>query len=156
MFEENIEFKPMIDYPGYFITDDGRVFKVKEMSSQLNSSGYKYVSLTTSKNKVKHVSVHREVAKAFVEGDKSLTVDHLDGDKTNNVPENLRWLSLRENIREPQKKEYVFEHRDGRTYSCVILRDFCREFNLDPSSVSKLLKGKLAYHKGWRLPWACA
>lgn len=44
--------------------------------------------------------VHRLVAKAFVPGYfEGATVDHIDGDKLNNVPENLEWVSISENTR---------------------------------------------------------
>lgn len=46
------------------------------------------------------VFVHRLVAEAFVEGKSEATpcVDHLNGDKTDFRPENLRWVSNAENM----------------------------------------------------------
>lgn len=44
--------------------------------------------------------LHRLVALAFCQGhEPGLTVNHIDGDKTNNLPENLEWISLAENTR---------------------------------------------------------
>jgi hypothetical protein len=53
------------------------------------------------------VEVHRLVARAFVPGYfEGATVDHLDGDKTNNAASNLEWVTRSENTRR--------QHRDGR------------------------------------------
>lgn len=43
--------------------------------------------------------VHRLVAKAFVPGEfADAEIDHLDGDKLNNCPENLEWVTKSENV----------------------------------------------------------
>lgn len=49
--------------------------------------------------KQKLKKVHRLVAEAFVPGDHSLTVNHIDGDKLNNTPSNLEWISHSDNVR---------------------------------------------------------
>ena len=51
---------------------------------------------------------HRLVAIAFIENDEPLyktMVDHIDGDKSNNCANNLRWLSKSDNTREYWKKQ---------------------------------------------------
>lgn len=46
------------------------------------------------------VAVHRLVARAFCEGhDEHLEVNHKDGDKLNNVAENLEWVTKSDNIK---------------------------------------------------------
>jgi hypothetical protein len=46
------------------------------------------------------VTAHRLVAKAFCEGyADGLTVNHIDGNKTNNRADNLEWVSHKNNIR---------------------------------------------------------
>ena len=43
-------------------------------------------------------TLHRLVALAFCEGyEPNLTVNHIDGNKTNNAPGNLEWISLAKN-----------------------------------------------------------
>ena len=44
-------------------------------------------------------NVHRLVAICFVEGDVSLTVNHIDGNKLNNVYTNLEFISAKDNIK---------------------------------------------------------
>lgn len=47
--------------------------------------------------RIKHL-LHRLVAMAFVQGfQEGLTVNHIDGNKLNNSPENLEWVSLARN-----------------------------------------------------------
>ena len=47
-----------------------------------------------------HKYVHRIVAEAFIPNPNNLpTIDHIDGDKTNNHVSNLEWVTHRENCR---------------------------------------------------------
>ena len=61
----------------------------------LSASGYLYVPL----NK-KMIRVHRIIAEAFIVNDDPLhktMVDHIDRNKLNNAPSNLRWVTPHEN-----------------------------------------------------------
>lgn len=56
--------------------------------------------LVTSKNN-KQLKVHRLVLMAFnpIENHREMVVDHIDGNKSNNVLENLRWATVSDNSR---------------------------------------------------------
>lgn len=74
------------------------IYKGKILSFELTTRGYLKCSL--SKNgKQKTVLVHRIIAKTFLKDfDEKLTVDHIDCNKINNHIDNLRMVTLKENI----------------------------------------------------------
>lgn len=97
---------PVSPNSDYMAGDDGKVysrtryagFGRKELvdwyplSGSRSSKGYLIVSLCHNNKKVTK-SVHRLVCMAFhgMPANASLQVRHLDGDKSNNSPENLAW-----------------------------------------------------------------
>ena len=112
-----------------YVSSDGKVFKrhpiwkgwknkrivgwteFKEVKPHL-CSGYLQVSV----GRICNTSlVHRLVAETFLPRPLGATdVDHIDGDKTNNRVENLRWVSHKENCNNPNtkyKSVYSGSHR---------------------------------------------
>lgn len=91
----------------YLIGSDGTIFRIRldrtlnTITPQISKKGY-----CTAKFRMwgqdKHISinVHRIVAALFLpDWDPSLTVDHIDEDKTNNDISNLQMLSVGDNVR---------------------------------------------------------
>ena len=103
------EWKPVKDYEGYEVSNDGQVrsldridsagrkLKGKILSATPSSSGY--LMVYPSKNGKNHaMTVHKLVAQAF-HGLSDLWVNHKNGVKTDNRAENLEWLTPGDNLK---------------------------------------------------------
>lgn len=67
------------------------------LAGELGHHGYKAVAFYINKKRHRHL-VHRLIASAFVAGEAdSLTVNHINGIKTDNRPENLEWVTKARN-----------------------------------------------------------
>lgn len=76
----------------------GKLQKVNEKIkvARKDKQGYELLDLYKD-NKPKTVRVHRLVAEAFIENINSKeTVNHIDGNKSNNAASNLEWVSYKE------------------------------------------------------------
>ncbi len=87
----------------YYISNHGQVKslrfgKGKIMKPYLTTKGYFRIGILVN-GKQKMYKIHRLVANAFIENpcNKS-TVNHKDGDKTNNHMNNLEWATQKENL----------------------------------------------------------
>ena len=87
-------WKPIDDLPGYSVSNEGRVRKDSTGQIMVLSKNGGYCRITISKH------VHRLVANAFLEkpdDTEKCWVDHVDGNRSNNNVENLRWVTPSEN-----------------------------------------------------------
>lgn len=84
----------------YVTRIDGVVYfkKGKMMSPALSSCKYLTVTLTNDTSR-KSIMVHRLVAMTFCNGySEELFVNHIDGNKMNNMANNLEWVTRKENV----------------------------------------------------------
>ena len=80
----------------YGIVRNDRTNHIKKPTKN-KKNGYLIVDLWKD-NKSEKVPIHRLVAEAFIPNPENKpTVDHADGDRTNNSIENLRWATYSEN-----------------------------------------------------------
>lgn len=96
-----------IEGTNYEVSSRGRVrnAKTKRLVRQFSdSAGYKRVNVYVGKKEQQRY-VHRLVACAFCDGySDEMVVDHKDGDVGNNIPDNLRWVTQRENVWDSYKR----------------------------------------------------
>ncbi len=78
---------------------NGRELPLKEklLNININKHGYCFISLQNG-NKRSNKLVHRLVLETFDPIDEKLTVNHINGIKTDNRLSNLEWATVRENI----------------------------------------------------------
>ena len=95
------EWKQIPHAENYEVSRFGEVRNKKTLKSlkqQINPSGYLIVCLHGSTNG-RTFPLHRLVAECFVPGDnEGLQVNHKDGNRTNNSPENLEFVTRSENM----------------------------------------------------------
>lgn len=101
--EPNLLFE-IDDFPHYFVGTDLNIYsekrgKIKKMKQ--NISGKRYYMLSLFKEGKKYYKiVHRLIAETFIPNPHNLPeVDHINGHKTDNRLENLRWVSASDNQR---------------------------------------------------------
>lgn len=84
----------------YAVDVDGKIYNRKTgkaLAQRLNRDGYSVVELWKNNKKTVY-TVHRFVAKAFIENPENKPcVNHIDGNKANNKVENLEWVTYSEN-----------------------------------------------------------
>ena len=105
-------WKDIEEYEGlYQVSNLGRVYSVKRNKYKKLSKdkdGYLFVCIS-KQGKHKGYRVHRLVAQAFIPNPENKPqINHIDGDKTNNVMKNLEWVTCKENI--------IHAHKNGLSY----------------------------------------
>lgn len=116
-------WKDITGYEGrYQVSNTGKVVSLKynppkEIFQTTTNCGYKQVKLYCNGAK-KQIGIHRLVAFAFVEGyENGLEVNHIDGNKTNNLYTNLEWVTRSQN-QQHQFKMYGKEKKRNYCSYC--------------------------------------
>lgn len=95
--------KEIKGFPGYTITDDGKVISYKFnqpriMKTWYQKSGYENIKLC-KENQTYHFLIHRLVAEAFIPNPDNLPeVNHKNKNRADNRVENLEWCTRIDNL----------------------------------------------------------
>lgn len=113
-----------LDFMGcdnYDVSNQGRVRKHNKTSTRLmtvrtTALGHAYVGLTANGVQKNHAvaKLVLEAVKAPKMGYKANYILHLDGDRTNNHRDNLRWANKKTSMR--YRRSYI---REGKTSACT-------------------------------------
>jgi hypothetical protein len=102
----------------YYITEDGKCYNSKTnnyLKGQINCrNGYLSYNITLPDGSKKRLYAHRLVAENYLEqpSDKNKNqVNHIDGNKLNNISNNLEWVTPKENSNHAIQEELkTFKH----------------------------------------------
>lgn len=150
---KNVEtFKPIPGYPGYYISNLGRVWRVTTrhyLQPSEKENGYYQVNMFAANGKRKKEYIHRLVALAFLPNPDGLPeVDHIDRDRSNNNLENLRWVSRSENQRNKNNKIKIVD-RYGKETLCESVTDAAEFCGCNRSSIYDWLSGRCQSKEGY-------
>jgi hypothetical protein len=152
------------DFDGYYAGEDGLIYScqsnwrgygIRSLSTQCSHDGYNLVYLTVGIGKTKKKKVHFLVCSAF-HGKKKLAeleVRHLDGNRLNNKPNNLKWGTRSENAMDRSKhgkKKGRYGNNQKLTISQVTKirsdnrsnSDIANDYNVNSKSISNIKRGK--------------
>lgn len=154
------EWRTIPSFPNYEVSENGLVRrKAYEMVQQFKG-GYARVGLTAGDGQTER-TVHSLVAEAF-RGPRptGLEIRHLDGDRENNSPTNLKYGTRLENSmdkvrhgtmagglngRAKMNEDTVLRARDMRTFGSKITH-IAKWLNVSEDSLGKLFRGETWSH----------
>ena len=163
-------WKDIKGYEGlYKVSNQGNVISInngRNVKREANLKGYRIINLW--KNGIgKMFRVHRLVAKAFIPNPEGKPcIDHINGNRSDNRVENLRWVTNKENQNNPITKN-KFKNRKGKPHHEIQIEQVkngvvikihqsinsaARELNITASNISAICRGKGKSYKGfgWR------
>ena len=153
-------FREVIGFESdYLISNYGNVYSIKMnklLSKAIDGVGYHFVKLGGRHGK--NCSIHRLVAEAFLQNpDNKKTVNHIDGNKLNNMFYNLEWATYSENeqhawniglkktsdnrLKKVSKPVIQFSLNGDVISRFPSARDAARKLNIDSSGISKCCRG---------------
>jgi len=169
-----MELYPIKNWPGYFLSIEENNIEVYsswgpgvnkhlkrdtptyKLSQRINKNGYIRVDLNVGEHGRSQVFLHRLIAETLIPNPDNLDcVDHIDGNKLNNHPSNLQWITRGDNVRKAQNmgrwgtppKRYKLYHKDGREQIIENVSKFSRENEYSATKIVAVCKGRRRSHK---------
>lgn len=162
---KEVIWKPIKTYEGYYeVSNTGLVKSLKRdigMGSRrenrlltvYDKRGYSQVALSKDGN-TKYLIVHRLVAEAFIPNPNNYPqVNHIDGDKNNNLVSNLEWCDQSQNMVHARKNKLMGGEKTNTAklterdivairylYPKVNKRELSKAFNIGESTIGKIIK----------------
>ncbi len=146
-------------YDNYAISNYGKLKNIKTgkiLKPQLNKQGYLQYGICQNGIK-KTIRAHRLVALMFVENRFNYdVVNHIDGNKINNVYTNLEWVTNSENTIHAQKNDLKHDNKPiisidletGEETVYYSIGECATLIGTNRGSIHRVLTGKRNKHKG--------
>lgn len=132
----------------YGITSCGKVWSYRSqkfLAINPNQKGYLQVGLCKNGER-KMLKIHRLVAEAYLPNPNNYdTVDHIDGDRTNNCVNNLQWMAAKDNTRKGTSKKVKCLNTGEIFNSITIAAEY---FNVSKEVIERSLKNNKPTRKG--------
>ena len=152
---------------GYLISNEGQVFSKFTREEKIltnRDDGYQVVVLSKN-NKSESYYIHRLVATAFIPNPENLPeVNHKDGNKSNNIVDNLEWVTTSDNIlhsyealKRVRPKDYspkrqkiaMLDDKGNILKTYPSMREAERQLNLSNGVISKGLQNDWKTNGHW-------
>lgn len=156
----NERWTPVSTHPQYEVSTEGRVRNTKTgliLRPQYNGKGYQHVSLSTH-GRVQQRTIHVLVVEAYIGLiPKGLTVNHKDGDKSNNRFDNLEIATYSENMRHAIRTGLASPRGAYKAVRCVetgevfeSVKAAAEHFGVFATEISAVLNGRRTTARGNR------
>lgn len=113
MTDANETWTPVLNYERQYecstLGNVRRICATHNLVPVLTHRGYGRLTLCKTNGR-KTITIHRIILSSFSKENKSLEINHKDGDKTNNALDNLEWCSRSENAAHA-KRTGLYEYK---------------------------------------------
>ena len=142
-------------YPEYAADEQGNVYslkfnKIRKMKPAYTGLGYIQVQLYVN-GKAKACYAHRLVAKTFLKDySEDLEVDHIDRCRNNNSLDNLRMVTVSENMQNIDCKGYHLNKLNKKWQARISINGkgiYLGSYDTEEEAREAYLNGKAKYHK---------
>ncbi len=147
------------EYPlntNYIAYEDGRIYSKrmkKFLTPKINYDGYHRIQIWKN-NKCKMIQWHKVIAETFLPkpSEKHIVVNHKDGNKTNNVIENLEWVTQKENIAHAWRTGLSTRENHSKYTGFIVLDVLTNEKN-EYACLSEIADALQSSYFGLRNAW---